>query len=150
MTFWNSRLSIWKATLLLKIIKVNLVCSTSNILSGKRLSLKSKISSAASETMIKEWFTKFLQGRTIRSDRSGNPIEVAPAETIKKIHELVLVNRIISVCKIMKPIGISQGSDFGFAQNWLQIIFWDYFGDMISLHFHGNSVILVSLHFHEK
>ena len=62
--------------------------------------------------MVKKWFSEFRYGRTstVHAERSGRPVEVAIAETIDKICNMVLADQRLKVREIVEAIGKSHGS----------------------------------------
>ena len=93
---------------------MNFVCSLKTITQTKAKLDKYSYygDSAPSISMVKKWFTEFRCGRTSTEDaeRSGRPVEVSTAETIEKIHDMVLADRRLKVREIAEAMGISHGS----------------------------------------
>lgn len=67
--------------------------------------------SAPSISVVKKWFTEFRCGRSTEdAERYGSPVEVSTAETIDKIHDMVLADRRLKVREIIEAISVSYGS----------------------------------------
>ena len=67
---------------------------------------------APSFTMVKKWFAEFKRGRTSTedADSSGRPSDVSSPETIKKILDIVLADRRVTIRHISDTLNISYGS----------------------------------------
>ncbi|KAG5328205.1 SETMR methyltransferase, partial [Acromyrmex heyeri] len=68
--------------------------------------------SASAFATVYNWVNEFKRGRTSTCDapRSGCPIEAAAPEIIDKVHDIILIDRRVKVCKLVETIGISHGT----------------------------------------
>ena len=64
---------------------------------------------APSMTTIRYWFNEFKRGRTSVFDeqRSGRSIEVTTEDKVKKIHDIVLADRLVKIREIADIVDIA-------------------------------------------
>jgi histone-lysine N-methyltransferase SETMAR len=67
--------------------------------------------SSPSFSTIKKWAAEFKRGRTSLEDdpREGRSKSAATLEIMEQVHDMVLDDRRMKVCEIVKTIGISEG-----------------------------------------
>ncbi|XP_025153781.1 putative uncharacterized protein FLJ37770 [Harpegnathos saltator] len=65
-----------------------------------------------SQSRVYEWYKLFQEGREDIEDdaRSGRPSASTSDENVKKVKEIVLANRRITIREVAEEIGISYGS----------------------------------------
>ena len=67
--------------------------------------------SSPSFSKIKKWAAEFKRGCMSLEDdpREGRPKSAATPEIMEQVHDIVLDDRRMKVCEIVKTIGISKG-----------------------------------------